>query len=112
MDEVSAMTEVVEDPEGELKGKENLHLVGIDNSTSTEEGEKEWGNTAIINDNEGYCGDEMEVLEGVLSKEESSHGSGPPSLYCETVRTNGSCSKERNDDSSWDSDDESRDGQS
>ena len=40
MDEVSVMTEVVEDPEGELEGKENLSLVGVGNSMSTEEGGK------------------------------------------------------------------------
>ena len=66
---------------------------------------------AIADDNEGDYRDEMEALEGVLSGEVSLHSSGPPSLYCETVRTNGSCSKERSDDSSWDSEDDIRDGQ-
>ena len=60
-----------------------------------------------MEDNEGDCGDEMEALEGVLSEEESSCDSGLPSLHCETVRTNGSSSKERNEDSSWESDDDS-----
>ena len=87
-----------------------MEFDGVDNLTLGEQGEK-WGNTAIVDHSEGNHQDEMEVLEGMLSEEESSHGSGLPSLHCETVRTNGSSSKERSEDSSWESDDDSRDGQ-
>ena len=55
---------------------------------------------------------EIEDLEGMSSSEESFHSSGPPSLFEETIRTNGSCNKERNEESSLESDDDSEDGQS
>ena len=67
---------------------------------------------AIVDGNEDVHREEMDVSEGVSSEEESSHSSGPPLLHCETMRSNGSCNKERSEDSSWESDDDSGDGQS
>ena len=42
-DKVLVMTEVIEDPEGELEGKENSSLAGVDNFTSAEQGGKRVG---------------------------------------------------------------------
>ena len=56
---------------------------------------------AIADCNEGYCHQEM-------SKDESGTSGGAPSLDCVTVRTNGSSSKEKCEDSSVESSDGSK----